>query len=420
LLERRVARVSHVATSGFWCALAILLVLVLLPVARSAEAAILGGAIFGVVLAWRERASLAADAGVRLAAILFACYWLAALISTAGAVAPEKSWGTVAVLLRFLPFVMCACIGLRNAALWPRLIAAIAMIVVLWLLDAWVQIFTGYSLAGAISAERLSGIFGAGNLKLGPVLAVLSPFLFVAARARFGWRGLVAAFVLQLPPILLAGSRAAWLMYALVVLVLAWREARAPLRFFAWSGAAVAVVALVSMLALHDSTAFAGRVARSLLALQGSEQALDEASAGRVRIWETASHMIAAHPVNGVGVRGFRYAYPTYAQPGDPFIGSDGDEGAAHAHQIVLEILSETGVIGLLLWIGAAFCALRAWWRADRVARERALAPALALATMCFPLNTHLAFYSASAWSLLFWWLLALYCAALAERGDHA
>jgi hypothetical protein len=31
---------------------------------------------------------------------------------------------------------------------------------------------------------------------------------------------------------------------------------------------------------------------------------------------------------------------------------------------------------------------------------------------MCFPLNTHLAFYSAW-WGSLFWWLLALYVAAL-------
>jgi hypothetical protein len=47
----------------------------------------------------------------------------------------------------------------------------------------------------------------------------------------------------------------------------------------------------------------------------------------------------------------------------------------------------------------------------------RARAPALALIAMCFPLNTHLAFYSAW-WGLLFWWLLALYCAALGARED--
>jgi O-antigen ligase len=127
--------------------------------------------------------------------------------------------------------------------------------------------------------------------------------------------------------------------------------------------------------------------------------------------------MGAAHPVAGVGVRGFRYAYPQYAQPGDAFVDAQTEEGAFHAHQIVLEVLSETGGIGLVLWIVGAFCAIRAWRRASASARERALAPALALAAMTFPLNTHLAFYSAW-WGLLFWWLIALYCAAL--EGDES
>jgi len=36
---------------------------------------------------------------------------------------------------------------------------------------------------------------------------------------------------------------------------------------------------------------------------------------------------------------------------------------------------------------------------------------------MLFPLNTHLAFYSAW-WGLLFAWLLGLWCAALYVEGD--
>ena len=122
--------------------------------------------------------------------------------------------------------------------------------------------------------------------------------------------------------------------------------------------------------------------------------------------------MVAAHPLAGVGVRGFRYAYPQYAAPGDAFVDTKADEGAMHAHQLVLEVLSETGLIGLLLWVAGVFAALRAWRRADDAARRRAFAPALALAVMCFPLNTHLAFYSAW-WGSVFWWLLALYVAAV-------
>jgi O-antigen ligase len=396
-----------------------LLVLALLPVGRSAEAAIAIGAVAGLVLVWRERESLWANPGVRVATIAFACYWLAALISAPGAVAPEKSWSTVAVLLRFFPFALFACLGLRDAVIWPRIVAAVAMIDVLWLLDAWVQIFTGYSLAGATDGERLSGIFGAGNLKLGPVLAVLSPFVLAAASARFGWRGLIVAFMFQLMPILFAGSRAAWLMYALVALVFVWRQTRAPWRFAAWGAGAACLVALATLVALHESSAFAARVQRSLLALQGSEHALDDASAGRLRIWGTAVRMIAAHPVAGVGVRGFRYAYPAYALPGDAFVDTQTDEGAAHAHQVLLEVLSETGIVGLALWMAGVFCVIRAWRRAGVAARERAFAPGLALAAMCFPLNTHLAFYSAW-WGLLFWWLLALYCAALALRDADA
>ncbi|HSM99828.1 MAG TPA: O-antigen ligase family protein [Rudaea sp.] len=398
-----------------WIALG---VLVLLPLGRASEAPLVIGAIAGLILAWRERARLCADAGVRLAAILFACYWLAALASAPGAVAPEKTWSTVAALVRFLPFALFACLALRNAAWWARLTDACAAIVVLWLLDAWVQIFTGWSLAGAETADRLSGIFGSGNLKLGPVLAVLAPFVFVAARRRWGWRGLAVAFAFQLMPILFAGSRAAWIMFALVSLAFVWMQTRAPLRFAAGSLAAVCAAVLGIAVAWQHSGRFDLRFDRTLLALQGSQQALDTASAGRLRIWHTALAMSAAHPLAGVGVRGFRYAYPRYAQAGDAFVDARSDEGAFHAHQIVLEVLSETGAIGLLLWlIGAAF-AIRAWWRANAHSRERALAPALALAAMTFPLNTHLAFYSAW-WGLLFWWLLALYCAALGANDDE-
>jgi O-antigen ligase len=402
--------------------LLVLAVLVLLPVGIAAAAVPLGlAALAGLVLAWRGRRELSATQGLRLAVLLFACYWLPALVSAPDSVAPAKSWYTVAVFLRFLPFAAFACLTLRDARAWPHIVQAAAAVVVLWLIDAWVQAFTGYGFAGASDKDRLTGIFGAGNLKLGPVLAVLSPFVLLAARATFGRRGLIAAFVFALVPILLAGERSAWLMYALVALVLVWREARTPLRFVGWSTAAAALAALAALIALHNSPAFDARIDRTLHALQGTEAAVDYASSGRsMQIWPTALRMIAAHPINGVGVRAFRYAYPQYAGAGDAFVSADGDEGALHAHQILLEVLSETGAIGLAFWIAGAALATRAWRRASASARTRALAPGLALAVMTFPVNTHLAFNSAW-WGLLFWWLLALYCAALhAQEPDDA
>ncbi|HEY0231281.1 MAG TPA: O-antigen ligase family protein [Dokdonella sp.] len=402
--------------AAIWPALVVLAVLVLLPVGRAAEAAIGLGAIFALILLVRRRLD-PRDGPYRLALLLFACYWLPTLLSGIAAVEPGKTWATVATTLRFLPFALFAVWALRDAAMWPALIAAIGALVLLWVLDAYVQIATGYSLGGAAEAERLSGIFGAGNLKLGPALATLSPFVLLAARERFRLRGLAVAAVLLIAPILLSGSRAAWLSYALVCLLIAWRETRSKRHFVVAAAALCVGVAGIGALALHDSAGFGARIERSLLVLRGTEAAVDEASAGRLSIWRTAIAMTVAHPLTGVGARGFRYAYPRYAAPGDRFVDTSSDTGASHAHQIVLEVLSETGVAGLALWLAGVCVAVRAWLRATAAARSRALAPGLALVAMCFPLNTHLAFYSAW-WGLLFWWLLALYCAALAARED--
>ncbi|MEO7432378.1 MAG: O-antigen ligase family protein [Dokdonella sp.] len=401
-----------------WSALLVLAVLVLLPVGRAAEVPWAIGGIVAIVLLLRRRLELR-DQDLRLAMTLFACYWLPALFSAVHAIDPGKTGSTVAITMRFLPFALFSLWALRDASVWNAVTGAIAAVVSLWALDAYVQMATGYSIGGPAEAERVSGIFGAGNLKLGPTLSVLSPFVLVAARMRFGWKGLALAFVLLAPPILLAGSRAAWVSYALIGVVIAWQETRRPLRFIAVIVSFALVVGAIGALALHDSARFGARVERSLLALRGTDAALDDASAGRLSIWRTAIAMNRANPLTGVGVRGFRYAYPTYAAPGDRFVDPKTETGASHAHQIVLEVLSETGVVGLAFWLIGTWLGLRAWWRADGAARSRALAPALALVAMCFPVNTHLAFYSAW-WGLLFWWLLALYCAALAAHGTPA
>jgi O-antigen ligase len=154
---------------------------------------------------------------------------------------------------------------------------------------------------------------------------------------------------------------------------------------------------------------------RTLEAFRSHDANVDEALTGRLSIWRASLHMAAAHPVNGVGVRSFRYAYPSYAPANDHFVTDEScgaGEGACHAHQLLLEILTETGALGLVLWFAATCVAIRHWWTCPPAARERAFPVTVALSAMLFPINTHLAFYSAW-WGLLFAWLLALWCAAL-------
>jgi O-antigen ligase len=392
------------------------LVLALLPVGRASELGTLLCLLGCLFLFARHPRALAEHAGARLLLMLFAAYFGAALVSAVDAVEPGRSWSTVAGILRYVPLGLYACFAIRR---WQRLHAlylASAVVVALWALDAWVQIFTGWSLGGHAAAERISGIFGADNLKLGPVLASLSPFVLWAARGRFKRSGLVLAALLLLGPVLLAGSRAAWLTYALVLLIFAWREARTPLRFAAWCAGGALGLALAAGLAWQFSPRFDVRMQRSMQVFNETSQGVNAALSGRMDIWSVALRMYRAHPVNGVGVRGFRYAYPRYAPTHDHFVVSGEacgkGEGACHAHQLLLEVASETGTLGLLAWLAAAMMAIRAWRRVDAAARARAFPATVALAVTLFPLNTHLAFYSAW-WGLFFWWLLALWCAAL-------
>lgn len=399
------------------------LVVALLPFGRSSE---LGTALclLGVVLLFaREPQAWRQHPGARLLLWLLAAYIGAALLSAFDAIMPGKSWSTVAALLRYVPLGLYACFAIRREQKLLALYVGVALVLAVWCADAWMQALTGWSVAGHAEAERVSGIFGADNLKLGPTLAVLSPFALWAARRRWGVPGLLLAFALVLGPVLLAGSRAAWVCYALVALGFAWREAKSVWRFAGLCVLALALLLLAGGIAWKTSSRFQDRMQRTLLVLHGTDQSIDTALSGRLDIWHTSMAMAAAHPVNGVGVRGFRYAYPQYAPANDWFVVSGEacgvGEGACHAHQLVLEVLTETGMIGLLLWLAALALAVRAWRQAGEAARERAFPVTLALAVMLFPLNTHLAFYSAW-WGLLFAWLLGLWCASLFVAGIPA
>ena len=76
-----------------WPALLVLAVLVLLPVGVGAATVPLMLCVIGCgFFFWRDRHKWVPDGGLRLACVLFACYWLSALISAFDSIAPGKSW----------------------------------------------------------------------------------------------------------------------------------------------------------------------------------------------------------------------------------------------------------------------------------------------------------------------------------------
>ncbi|GHA81014.1 O-antigen ligase family protein [Cognatilysobacter bugurensis] len=366
-----------------------------------------------------------------LTSVLFFAYWLPELASAFDAVDRGRAIGEAAKDLRYLPFLWLVASAVANDAGRRTTFCGLAVIVGVWTLDALAQALTGTSplffgldsIKQAISgrgmctaeeiaaADRLSGVLGPCNLKLGPVLASLSPFPLHAAKRRFGATGwLVTAAALGVV-LVLAGSRASWITFALVLVLSGWRLLgwKKLVGVFAFGAVALVVLTIVS-------SQVRLRIERTAHVLTANEQGVDSALAGRTRIWGAALCMVREEPVNGVGARGFRDAFPA-CDPAPTVAPAWGEGPALHAHQIVLEVLSETGGFGLLLWLAGAALAWRAWRYADAAARDRARPAMLALVATVFPFNTHLAFYS-TFWGGLTLLLAALYAGSLWARGS--
>lgn len=422
---------AEARTGWRWAPHWVLAFVALWPAPGYAEAVMVLGALAAithlVVGRFRGGMRLLSMQAWALTTVLFCAYWLPQLVSAVDAVDQGRALRESLVDLRYLPFLWLAASAVANPAGRRITFAGLAVIVAIWTVDALVQVVSGTSplfwgidaIKQAISgrpmcsaeqhamADRLGGVLGPCNLKLGVVLASLSPFLLYLAGRRLGAGGWIVAALPVGVVVVFAGSRASWITFALVLLFSGWS-------LLGWKKLlGVFAAGAVSLLVLsYASPQVQQRVARTAQAWTAEgDGGVDAALSGRKRIWGAALCMAREHPVNGVGARGFRAAFPACdPEPGEPAAWGEGP--AFHAHQIVLEILSETGGIGLLLWLAGAALAWRAWRYADAQARARARPAMLALAVTVFPFNTHLAFYS-TFWGGVTLLLAALYAGSL-------
>lgn len=419
-----------------WAPWWVLAFVALWPAPGVAEGVLVLGALAALakLLATRFRGGTALLSGPAwaLTSALFFAYWLPQLVSAFDAIDAPHAFYKTATGLRYLPFLWLAASAVADARGRRITFGGLALIVGAWTLDALLQVVIGTSplfwgldalkqaiqhrpmcsAAEVAAADRLGGVLGPCNLKLGIVVASLSPFVLHVAGRRFGSAGWIASAALVGLVVMLAGARASWLTYTLVLLFSGWRLLgwKKLAGVFAFGGALLLALTF-SVPQVHE------RIERTAHILAADEAGMDSALSGRGRIWGAALCMVREHPVNGVGARGFREAFPAC----DPEAGQApawGSGPAFHAHQIVLEILSETGFLGLLLWLAGAALAWRAWRYADDKARDRARPAMLALGVTVFPFNTHLAFYS-TFWGGLTLLLAALYAGSLLARPEE-
>ena len=420
-----------------WAPVWILAYVALWPAPGYAEAVLVLGALVTIakLLATRFRGGTQWLMGPAwaLTSVLFFAYWLPELVSSFDAVDPARALREAAADLRYLPFLWLVASAVATQRGRRITFGGLAVIVMVWTGDALLQALGGTSplffgidsikqlLSGrgmctveeVAALDRLSGVFGPCNLKLGLVIASLSPFALYAAGRRFGPTGWLLAAAAIGTVVVLAGSRASWITYTLILVFSGWRLLgwKKLLMVFGFGGLMLAVLALTSPQVRE-------RVTRTASVLSADSAGVDTALSGRSRIWGAALCMVRNDPFNGVGARGFREAFPE-CDPQSGELAAWGEGPALHAHQIVLEVLSETGVFGLTLWLAGVALAWRAWRFASAAARQSSHPAMLALVATVFPLNTHLAFYS-TFWGGLTLLLAALYAGSLLARNESS
>lgn len=387
--------------------------LLVLPIGRVVEVPVMAMAIAGVYLLFKHWQRWRHDQAFKLFLVIFLLAWIPILISLVDAVRPQSTAMMSVNHLRFAFSGIFVLHVLSTAAAHRRFLTLCAWLLLFWVVDGLVQVGAGRDLFGfAIPFPgRINALFGDEGLVYGIVMAVFCPLLWEHAARRWSRWQAVAVVIATIIVVLAAGARSAWITVLVILLaygVLWWR------RRGHFSLPAAAVMVLAGILAVSafwaGSERFAGRLDNALGALTGSAATMQDAVGHRLWIWRGALNMIEANPVNGVGAGGFRYAFPDHAAEGDPYIAADPPISPFHSHQLWLEILSESGLVGALGLAALLILLVGAGVRAPAATRRIMLPYALCLLAAYFPFNTHMAIYSAF-WSQILWWLIALYCA---------
>ncbi len=411
-----------------WTSLWVVALVALLPLPAATQAVLVLGVLAGSGWLLLRRSSgggaLLSGPAWALTSVLFCAYWLPEAIAALDAESGWPAWRRLAEDLVYLPLLWLAAAAVADAKGRRWVYSGLALVALAWALDGWIealgrgsvlhalyaQMAQAVSALGLRSAEAISGRGGAGvaasNLWPGLLLAVLSPFLLDGCE-RKGWiPWLVAALVLT-AAIALSAAPAVWIAYACVLVLtgLKWRDGRDGRKWLALAGVVCIGLAIAWMLAQG-----AGRF--------GSGTAVDR-NAGVVAhvadaadLGRDAACVVPRHPLNGVGVGGLPAALAVCAATRPDQAAGNVD---AQTLPLLIQVMAQTGLIGLLLWLAGAALAWRAWRFADASARAQAWPAMQALVAALFPLNASLPVYG-GLWGALLLLLAGLYAGALWGR----
>jgi len=279
-------------------------------------------------------------------------FWLWCAVTAALSATP---YGATAGLAAFsaLPASMLAVyLAPRPGTVWA--VARVALAVAIPFLLVWqlMDLAAGIRPTGPFLNPNLPAAFV--NLAL-PLVA--APMLLVRSGSRTAMTALgVVIAVLGGLVVGLPGSRGALLaaLAGLALLVVVCRDTTDRRRLAIYVTAVVVGIAAAN---LYQHGLLAERAAS--LGDPGS------AGASRFRIWAATWAMIRDHWLTGTGLGTFWLRYPPYRLPADA-------SGGFYAHNDYLQVAAETGVVGVVLFLGFVGFVL---YRGVGVSRARTLDP---------------------------------------------
>jgi hypothetical protein len=337
-----------------------------------------------------NREAVLSTQGMKKAAMLFVCIALPGLISLLFSVNLDRG---ISAVFRFGAYALAAWVVLSvkiEEGDAKRIMSFLGILLVAWAVDGFVQLLTGVSLLGDPLVELgEEGAIVTGSLQLGygATLAILSPF-FLEALRRAGGMGVG---ILSLP------------VYAAIVM--SGHQSSAVLALIGLAGWTMLALRNKEVGAKRQVTGFVISAIIGLLlgvylsVVTGQVSTLAEAPARyqsflyQSQLWELSWQAFMDHWLTGVGMRGFgTYALATDAS------NIPGLAETWHSHLTILEVISETGLVGL---IGYGLL-LRWLWGYVQDDRMHVAVAGLTALLAVFPLGTAVGMYSYIGGNLIF------------------
>jgi len=368
-------------------------------------------ALLGLYNIFVSPKSLFQDKTLKLFLYAFLCLWLPLLISLPDAVNIHHSSKTVLPYLRFFfagVFIISALSKDQQRS--NLIVSSVFIIVTVWCIDASIQFFSGHNLLGFpyIAFQGITGMFYPRNT-ISHICSILSGFCFFYIFLNFNKkRWLVISLIPLFFIVLLSGRRAAWVMLALssfgffIYMYLCSQNKKMILKTTAVITFAI-TLSLSSTIILHKPTN--DRFNTTLGLFSNNFETIDSATAGRLSLWKVGFTIFKSNPVNGIGPRGYRHVFHEYSSTDNYWFT---DPPQTHPHLLILEIMAETGAIGLFGYLTLLFFLIKG--AINRKALKSELPYLLPVLVAIFPFNAHMAFYG-SIWSSMTWLLISLYFA---------